>query len=80
MSLVSIGRLGRDLMRDKALRKSFQENPEQAQELVRAILHPLRHETLRGDDQYPLHQPTQLQFPEDQPGFDGFAQANFIGQ
>ena len=30
MSLVSVGRLGRDLMRDKALRKSFQENPEEA--------------------------------------------------
>lgn len=30
MSLVSIGRLGRDLMRDKTLRRSFQENPEQA--------------------------------------------------
>jgi hypothetical protein len=30
MSLVSIGRLGRDLMRDKTLRKSFQDNPEQA--------------------------------------------------
>ncbi|MFZ1092806.1 MAG: hypothetical protein WAN75_26900 [Xanthobacteraceae bacterium] len=30
MSLVSIGRLGRDLMRNKALRKSFQEDPEEA--------------------------------------------------
>jgi len=30
MSLVSIGRLGRDLMRNTALRKSFQENPEEA--------------------------------------------------
>lgn len=30
MSLVSIGRLGRDVMRDKALRKSFQENPVRA--------------------------------------------------
>ena len=30
MSLVSIGRLGRDLMRNKALRKSFQDNPEEA--------------------------------------------------
>ena len=30
MSLVSVGRLGRDLMRDKSLRKRFQENPQQA--------------------------------------------------
>jgi|SRR6516225_7704824 hypothetical protein len=30
MSLVSIGRLGRDLMRNTALRKSFQEKPEEA--------------------------------------------------
>ena len=30
MSLVSIGRLGRDLMRNKAQRKSFQDNPEEA--------------------------------------------------
>jgi hypothetical protein len=30
MSLVSVGRLGRDLMRNKALRKSFQENPDEA--------------------------------------------------
>jgi hypothetical protein len=30
MSLVSVGRLGRDVMRDKALRKSFHENPVRA--------------------------------------------------
>ena len=44
------------------------------------FLDPLRHETLGGDDQHPLHQPTELQFPEDQPRFDGLAQADFIGQ
>lgn len=30
MSLVAVGRLGRDVMRDKSLRKSFQENPGKA--------------------------------------------------
>jgi hypothetical protein len=44
------------------------------------FLHPLRHESLGGNDQDPLHQSTQLQFSKDQPGFDGFAQANFIGE
>ena len=44
------------------------------------LLHPLRHQALGGNDQYPFHQSTQFQFPKDQPGFNGLPQADFIGQ
>ncbi len=56
------------------------QEPELLAEVGLHLLHPLRHESLGGDDQHPLHQPSQLQFPEDQPGLDGLAQADFIGQ
>jgi hypothetical protein len=44
------------------------------------FLNPLRHEALRRNHQHSLHQSTELQFTEDQPRFDGLAQADFIGQ
>ena len=56
------------------------QEPELLAEVGLHLLDPLRHQTLGGDDQHPLHQPPQLEFPEDQPGFDGLAQADFIGQ
>jgi hypothetical protein len=56
------------------------QEPELLAEVGLHFLHPLRHEALGGDDQHPLHQPTELEFPEDQPGFDGLAQTDFIGE
>ena len=56
------------------------QEPELLAEVRLHFLHPLRHETLRGNHQHSLHQPTELQFPEDQPRFDGLAQADLIGQ
>ena len=56
------------------------QEPKFLAEVGLHFLHPLRHEALGSNDQHPLHQSTQLQFSEDQPGFDGFAQADFIGE
>jgi hypothetical protein len=44
------------------------------------LLHPLGHEALGCDDQHPLYKPAQLELPEDEPGFDGLAQAHLVGQ
>ena len=39
-----------------------------------------RENSLGCDDKNPLEQPSQLQFPKDQTGLDGLAQADLIGE
>jgi hypothetical protein len=56
---------------------------EEAKLLVEVCPHfldLLGNETLRRNHQHSLHQPTEFQFPEDQPRFNGLSQADFIGQ
>ena len=56
------------------------QEPEFLAEVGLHLLHPLGHEALGGDDQHPFDEPPELEFPEDQPSFDGLAQADLIGQ
>src|SRR5271166_1938740 len=44
------------------------------------LLDPLRNDPLGGDDQDSFDQPSELEFPEDEPRLDRLAQADFIGQ
>lgn len=44
------------------------------------LRHPLGHQPLGGDHQRPSHQATELELAQDQPGLDGLAQPDFIGQ
>ena len=41
---------------------------------------PLAHQPLRGDDQRPLDQPAKLEFPQNESGLDGLAQADLVRQ
>jgi len=43
------------------------------------LRHPLRDEALGDDDQRAPDQTAQLQLAHDEAGFDGLAQADFVG-
>ena len=59
---------------------AWRQEPELFAEVGLHFLDPLRHKSFRRNHQDPFDQPTELQFPEDQPRLDGLAQAHFIGQ
>jgi len=42
--------------------------------------HPLGHQALRSNDQYPLDQSVQFEFAKNETSLDGLAQTDFIGQ
>ena len=42
--------------------------------------HPLAHQSLRGDDERPLDQASELKFPHDETGLDGLAQTDLVRQ
>jgi hypothetical protein len=42
--------------------------------------YPLGHKSFRGDDQRALEQSTELEFPQDEPGLNGFAKADLVRQ
>ena len=53
---------------------------ESLTEVEAHLADPLAHQSLRGDDQRPLDQPTELQFPHDETGLNGLAQADLVRQ
>ena len=56
------------------------EQAEGLAEVGAHFRHPLDEQSLGGDNQRALHQSPQLQLTHDEPGFDGLAQPNLIGQ